>query len=177
MNTFLYIILGLVLLITILALIAPKNYDVNRKIIIEKSISEVFNYVLLIKNQDHWSPWSERDPSMKKKFTGTDGKVGFISAWESDHKQVGFGEQELTGFTTDKEVTSELRFLKPFKSISSAYFKLNEVGNGTEVTWGFHGNNKFPMSIMMLFMNMDKAVGKDFEQGLSKLKSVLENKL
>lgn len=31
------------------------------------------------------------------------------------------------------------------------------------------------MSIVMLFMNMDKAVGKDFEEGLASLKEILEN--
>ena len=46
--------------------------------------------------------------------------------------------------------------------------------NLTQVIWGFSGKNKFPISIMMLFMNMDKAVGKDFEYGLNKLKGILE---
>ena len=32
------------------------------------------------------------------------------------------------------------------------------------------------MRFMMLFMNMDKVVGKDFEQGLAKLKTILEKK-
>ncbi len=44
----------------------------------------------------------------------------------------------------------------------------------TKVTWGFKGENKFTMSLLMLFMNMDKAVGKDFEEGLQSLKSILE---
>jgi hypothetical protein len=44
----------------------------------------------------------------------------------------------------------------------------------TNVTWGFSGRNKFPFSIFMLFMNMDKAVGKDFEEGLKSLKQQLE---
>ena len=30
------------------------------------------------------------------------------------------------------------------------------------------------MSIMMLFMNMDKMIGKDFEEGLSSLKEKME---
>jgi len=30
------------------------------------------------------------------------------------------------------------------------------------------------MSIFMLFMNMDKTVGKDFEEGLDSLKQILE---
>lgn len=175
MDTFLYILLGVILLIIILGIIAPKSYDVSRNIKIKRSLSEVFNYVLLIKNQEHWSPWAERDPNMKRTYTGTDGKIGFISAWESNHNQVGSGEQELKGFKKNKEINSELRFLKPFKSTSDAYFKVKEVQNGTEVTWGFSGKNKFPISIMMLFMNMDKTVGKDFEQGLEELKIVMEN--
>ncbi len=31
------------------------------------------------------------------------------------------------------------------------------------------------MSIMMLFMSMDKMVGRDFEEGLTSLKEILEN--
>ena len=68
-----------------------------------------------------------------------------------------------------------MRFLKPFKSTSDAYLRVEEADEGTKVTWGFSGNNKFPVSIMMLFMDMDKQVGKDFEEGLNKLKEVLES--
>jgi len=42
-------------------------------------------------------------------------------------------------------------------------------------TWGFVGKSAFPMNVFMLFMNMDKAIGKDFEYGLKKLKRILEN--
>ncbi len=175
MNTFLYILFGLAVLILILGLIAPKSYEVSRGITINKALPEVFNYLKLIKNQDKWSPWAEKDPDMKKNYTGTDGEIGFVSAWDSDHKHVGAGEQEILGIEENKEIKTELRFLKPFKSTSDAYLRVVADGNETTVIWGFMGKNKFPMSIMMLFYNMDKAVGNDFEQGLIKLKSVLEN--
>ena len=48
-------------------------------------------------------------------------------------------------------------------------------GTKSKVTWGFSGKNKFPMRIMMLFMSMDKMVGKDFEQGLQNLKNNLNS--
>lgn len=174
MNTLLYILLALVLVLIVLALIAPKSYAVSRKISIDKSLSEVYNYLRFLKNHDDWSPWQERDPDMNKNFSGTDGEVGFISAWESEHKQVGSGEQEIVGLDENKEIRTHLRFLKPFKSESDAFIRLAAKGNGTEVVWGFSGKNKFPMSIFMLFMNMEKSVGPDFEQGLAKLKKVLE---
>ena len=112
---------------------------------------------------------------MQKKFTGTDGEVGAISYWNGN-KEVGEGEQEITKIIEGERVEGELRFLKPWKSKSDCYLTVDDSNNGkTIVTWGFSGTNKFPMSIMMLFMNMDKMVGKDFEEGLESLKSKLEN--
>ncbi|MDT0552328.1 SRPBCC family protein [Urechidicola vernalis] len=173
MNTVLYIIIGIVALIFVLSVIAPKSYDVSRSIVINKPLAEVYNYLRFLEKQHEWSPWAEKDPNMEKTYTGTDGEVGFISAWVGN-KDVGSGEQEITGLKENLEVSSQLRFLKPWKSTSDAYLRVSEIKEGTEVVWGFSGNNKFPISIMMLFMNMDKAVGGDFEFGLNKLKRTLE---
>ncbi len=175
MTTALYIIGGLILLIAILALLAPKTYDVSRSIEISKPKNEVFQYLRFLKNQDKWSPWNKKDPDMKKEFRGTDGEVGSVSYWLGN-KDVGEGEQEITKIVDGERVESELRFLKPWKSTSDAYMTTEETTNGgTKVTWGFSGKNKFPTSIFMLFMNMDKAVGGDFEEGLSSLKALVEN--
>jgi len=173
---FLYILAAIVVILLLLVAFAPKKYNLNRSITIQKARPEVFQYLKLMKNQDHWSPWKKRDPGMKQTFTGEDGNVGFISHWDSDHKQVGSGEQEILSLEENKRIESALRFLKPWKSESNGYFDLEDAdGGATKVTWGFHGTNKPPMNVMMLFYNMDKAVGKDFEQGLADLKKVLEN--
>ena len=176
MMTFLYIVLGIIILILVLALIAPKQYEVNRSIIVNRPISEVFNYLKYLKNQDDWSPWKKKDPHMKQTFSGTDGTVGFISKWEGD-KAVGIGEQEIKRMVENESIETELRFIKPWKSQSDAYLRIVDLeSQQTNVTWGFKGKNVFPFSIFMLFMNMDKAVGKDFDEGLSNLKEQLENK-
>ena len=94
MSIFLYIVIAIVLIVIVLAIIAPKSYDVNRSIVINKPLPEVFSYLKLLKNQDNWSPWAEKDPNMKKTFKGTDGEVGFVSSWIGN-KEVGEGEQEL----------------------------------------------------------------------------------
>lgn len=175
MTTVLYVLLALVIIIAILAIIAPKNYDVNRSITINQPVTKVFEYLKYLKNQDEWSPWGKKDPNMKKEFEGVDGEVGAISKWDGN-KEVGVGEQEITRIVDNEVIESRLRFFKPWKSESDAYLKVKAEGNGqTTVTWGFAGNNKFPISIMMLFMNMDKAVGKDFDEGLSSLKNNLES--
>lgn len=173
---FLYILGGLVVVIYLLALFAPKNYHVHRNITINKPKSQVFEYLKHIKNQDYWSPWKERDPNMHQEFEGEDGTVGFISKWDSEHKQVGSGEQEIVEILENDTINTKLRFFKPWKSESDAFIKVEDAQDGgTKVTWGFSGVNKPPMNIFMLFFNMDKAVGKDFEQGLAKLKSIQES--
>ena len=174
MYLLLYILGGLVALIIILSLIAPKTYDVFRTVEISRPKEEVFNYLKSLKNMDDWSPWAKKDPNMEKKFTGTDGKVGCISYWNGN-KDVGEGEQEIKKIIDGERIDSELRFLKPFKSTSDCYMKVDDIGDGnTKVTWGFSGNNKFPMTILSLFKSMDSMVGPDFEEGMASLKEILE---
>lgn len=173
--TFLYIVLAIISLIVILGLLAPKSYEVDRSIMVNKALPDVFQYIKFIKNQNDWSPWKKKDPNFTQEFEGTDGEVGFISKWEGN-KEVGSGEQEIKAIIHNERIETELRFLKPWKSQCDGYIKVEEISaNVTKVIWGFIGNNKFPFSIFMLFMNMDKAVGKDFEEGLDSLKQVLEN--
>ncbi|TMM53665.1 polyketide cyclase [Maribacter algarum] len=175
MYTLLYILAGIVILVLILSLIAPKTYDVFRSIEISKPKSEVFNYLRSLKNMDDWSPWAKKDPNMEKKFTGTDGEIGCVSYWNGN-KDVGEGEQEIKKIIDGERIDSELRFFKPFKSTSDCYMKVEDAGvSGTKVIWGFSGQNKFPMTIFSLFKSMDSMVGPDFEQGMASLKEVLEN--
>jgi hypothetical protein len=174
MNTLIIIIAGIAVLIIVMAIIAPKSYDVYRSIEISKPKEAVFEYLKFLRNQENWSPWEKKDPNMKKEFRGTDGTVGAMNSWKGN-KDVGEGEQEITRIVAGERIESNLRFFKPWKSSSDCYLVTDDTGNGsTRVTWGFSGKNKFPMSIMMLFMNMDKAVGKDFEEGLASLKRIME---
>ena len=53
---------------------------------------------------------------------------------------------------------------------------LKPAGTGTTMTWALDGDQNFMMKAMSLFMSMDDAVGKDFDQGLAKLKAITEKK-
>ncbi|WP_400073013.1 SRPBCC family protein [Zobellia russellii] len=174
MYTLLYVVVSVVVLIFVLSLIAPKTYNVFRTVEVAKSKPEVFQYLKSLKKMDEWSPWAKKDPNMEKRFTGTDGEVGCTTYWNGN-KEVGEGEQEIKNILDGERIESELRFLKPFKSTSDCYLQVDDASNGnTKVTWGFSGKHKFPMNFMMLFMSMEKAVGKDFEAGLASLKENLE---
>ena len=72
MNIFLLILLilaGLIALIFIIALVAPKDYNVTRDIVINRPRMEVFNYARMIKNQEQYSVWVMRDPNVQIVYT------------------------------------------------------------------------------------------------------------
>lgn len=174
MEIFLYVLAAIVILFVVLGLIAPNNYEVKRSIIVNCKLPETFTYLKSIKNQNNWSPWKKKDPNLTQTFEGTDGEIGFISKWKGN-KDVGEGEQEIIAINENESIDSELRFFKPWKSQSIGHLLVDEVDNEhTLVTWGFSGRNPFPFNIFMLFYNFEKAVGKDFEDGLESLKKVLE---
>ena len=172
----LYIILGIIATLLLAGLVISKDIKATREIMINKPVHEVFSYVKYLKNQDSYSKWGSMDPDMKKEYRGTDGSVGFVSIWEGN-KKVGSGEQEITGITENKSLSTELRFIKPFKSLAKGLMTTEPAGdNGTRVTWGFESKMNYPMNIMKLFMNMEKAIGNDFSIGLANLKNLLEKK-
>lgn len=167
-------IVGFIALVLIIALFVKKNYSVQREIVIDKPDTLVFNYIKHLKNQDNFSTWAKKDPEMKKEYKGTDGTVGFVSAWDGN-KEVGTGEQEIKSIKEGERIDYELRFIKPFEGVSQAYLTTEPVSaTQTKVKWGFDGKGKYPMNIIHLFMDMDKMVGGDLQTGLQNLKAILE---
>lgn len=174
LSILLYILLAIVLIVVILAVVAPKSYDVHRSVLIDKPKEMVFDHVQLIRNHKIWSPWNLKDPDMSLTYEGIDGQVGFISRWNGN-KEVGSGFQTITKIVPNERIENHINFLKPWKSESNGYYLFEEAAPGqTKVTWGFRGKNKFPATLFMLLYNMDKVVGKEFNEGLLNLKKHLE---
>jgi hypothetical protein len=132
----------------------------------------------MLGNQDKYSVWEGRDPKTKKSFRGTDGQVGAVYRWESQSDEVGVGEQEITRIEENKRIESALRFEAPFESNDLAYMAFEDAPNGaTKVIWGFNGKMPYPFNLMLPFMGMENMLGKDFEDGLSKMKTYTEANL
>lgn len=169
------IIIGIILIPFIAALFLKKKYSVSKSVTINKSTSEVFNYLKFVKNHDNFVTWTQIDPNMKKSYRGTDGQIGFVSRWESEHKKVGVGEQEITAITENERIDFEMRFYEPFKAQDKSYLKLNKVSeNETTVDWVFNGYMKYPMNLFLLFMSIEKEIGHEFQNSLNTLKQIME---
>lgn len=163
--------------IAILAYVAPTNFKVERETTINKPKAEVFAYAKMIKNQNEWGPWFKKEPTMKQEFRGTDGQPGFVVYWKGESSDTGEGEQEIKKITEGERIDTELRFKQPFESVAQAYLTTEAVGeNQTKVKWGFDSSMPRPMNVMLLMIDMDAAVGKDFGDGLASMKSILESR-
>ncbi len=160
-------ILSLIVLVLIIAAIAPKEMTAESEITIDRPKAEVFDYIKYVKNQDHFGKWQKMEPDLKKSYEGTDGTPGFKYSWEGD--ELGNGSQTITKIVEGERMESELYF--GFGEPAQAYFVTKDAGAGkTSVTWGIKGKSMYPLNIMNLFINMDK----DFQEGLQNLKTELE---
>jgi hypothetical protein len=169
------ILAALIVILLIIAAFSRKEYSVTSEITIQKPGQLVFDYLKLLKNQDNFSKWALMDPNMNKEFRGIDGTVGFVSAWESDKKNVGKGEQEITGIKEGEQIDYEVRFIKPFAGVAQVYLTVDSLSNEVAlVTWGFSSKMPYPMNLMLLFMNMEKRIADDLNTGLKNLKKLFE---
>lgn len=177
MTILLYIVLtivGIIALFLIIALFAKKGYVIERSVIINKPKPEVFNYIKLLRNQDHYSKWVMKDPNMKKDFRGTDGTEGFVYGWNSTDKNAGEGEMEIKKIVDGERVDAEIRFERPMKAVSKAVLATKVEGEQTRATWSFESEMKFPLNAMLVLMPLEKMLGKDMDESLALLKKNLE---
>lgn len=172
MKKLLIALISLVVVVLLVAAIAPKEFKIEKEVVINKPVDEVFAYLKIMKNGDQWNPWIKKDPNVIRDFKGTDGTVGFISSW-SGNKEVGVGEQEIKNIVKDERIDFELRFKEPMQGTNQGYFVTESLSkNQTKVKWGMTGSTPFPMNIICFFMH--GKVGKEFQQGLDDLKVILE---
>ena len=149
------------------------TYTVTRSATIAATPEEIFPHVANFRNWPAWSPWEELDPDMSKTYTGDDGTVGSGYSWTGNRK-AGAGSMKLTDLQPPLSMTSDLEFLKPFKSSNTMGFVLSPSGGTTKVTWTMDATHSLMTRIMGAFGLMDKMIGKDFDKGLAKLKSLVE---
>jgi len=169
------VLFGLVAMVLITALFIDGKYAVEREVSIQKPKTEVYNYVKYLKNQDNYSVWAKADPAMKKDFTGEDATVGCVASWDSENPDVGKGEQKIIKITEGERIDYELHFIEPFESTDYAYLTTTAINDSvTSVKWGFKGEMKYPMNLMMLTMDMEKMLAPDLQNGLNNLKTLLE---
>ncbi len=169
------ILVLLILVILVLAYFAPNKWTIDSSIVIKKPIAAVFDYIKFLKNAEQYNKWVMSDPNMQREFRGNDGNIGFVYCWHSTKGNAGKGEQEITLILENQQVDCEIRFEKPFQSVSTTSMKLSSISpNETQVNWSFNGSNNYMMKVMHVVFNLKKKLQKDMFESLTLLKTKLE---
>jgi Transcriptional regulator, effector-binding domain/component len=173
------ILFSLILLAAIglvaIGLLGSKNFHIERSIVINASPSAIYPHMANFSKRSAWSPWEKKDPNIKKSMDGSDGQIGTTSKWDSDHPEVGSGQETFTAMKVNERVDSHLEFFKPFESEADAFVFMDEAEKGTKVTWGFKGDVGFVERIVFFFNPLDAAMQKEFDSGLASLKEIVES--
>jgi uncharacterized protein YndB with AHSA1/START domain len=165
-----------VLVVLLLASTKPDTFSVQRSVVVKAPAERIFPLISNFHQWANWSPWEDRDPTMKRTFSGSESGNGAVYAWDGN-KNVGSGRMEILDASSPSNIVIKLDFFKPFEGHNTAEFSLrpqSEAGPSTNVDWVMRGPAPFTHRLMQVFMNFDKMIGKDFEAGLAKLKSLAE---
>ena len=171
------IAIAIVVLIAAVLLFAatrPNTFRVQRSAAIKAPPEKIYGIISDFKRWGSWSPYEKFDPAMKRTYGDVTSGKGAVYAWEGN-SQVGSGRMEITAVSPPSGITIALDFYKPFTAHNTAEYTLQALPDSTTfVTWAMHGPQPYLAKVMCLFVNMDKMVGGQFEEGLANLKAVSE---
>ncbi len=167
---------AIMLIVGILAVIVamqPAEFLIERSTTIAAPAPVVFAQVNDFHKWDAWSPWAKLDPDVKNSYEGAPAGQGAMLAWAGNSK-VGEGRMTITESRPNELIRIKLEFVRPFAATDTAQFAFKPDGDRTAITWSMFGHNNFVSRAVFLFVDMDKALGGEFEKGLASMKSVAE---
>ena len=167
------ILIALPLVIAVLGTIVAlqsSEFRVVRSAILSAPAQALFALVNDFHRWEAWSPWEKLDPALERSYDGAPAGVGAVYSWVGNN-QVGEGRMTILESHPNDLIRIKLEFLKPFAAIHTAEFTFKPEGDRTRVTWNMFGEKNFLSKAIGLFMNMDKMIGDNFEQGLAQLES------
>ncbi len=172
-STILIVIAVIIVAVVGFAAMQPNDFRVSRSATMSATPAKVFAQVNDFHNWEGWSPWAKLDPNSKSVFEGTASGVGAVCRW-AGNKKVGEGNMTITESRPAELILLRLEFIKPFAGVNTTEFTFKPTGNGTVITWTMTGTNNLIGKVFCIFMNMDKTVGGQFEQGLENMKATVE---
>jgi hypothetical protein len=160
-------------IVLILAATKPDTLRVQRATSIKAPADKIFALINDFHQWVTWSPYENKDPAMKRAYSGAESGKGAVYAWDGNNN-VGSGRMEILETAVPAKIVIKLDFFKPFEGHNTAEFTMLPQGDVTNLTWTMTGPAVFMSKVMQVFMNLDNMIGRDFEVGLANLKKITE---
>ena len=169
------IILGVIAMIIVGIILTLKGEGhLERSITINAPVEKVFKVVNSFSHNKDWSPWFQIDPDMTTVYSGPEKGVGAKYAWESEHQDVGTGEQEIIEVKENELVNTTMAFGGMTGTYYASFILKKIDENRTEVTWTYDGTAEATMEKFFIDYLVEPMLGPMYEQGMTDLKSFIE---
>jgi hypothetical protein len=168
--------LGVVLVVGVVLAVAasrPNDFRVQRSASIKAPPEKIFPHINDLHAFNSWNPFNKKDPNIKGSYSGAASGPGSAYAFEGN-KDVGRGRIEITDSRPASEVRMNLHILAPMEGRNVVEFTLHPKGDSTSVSWAIQGPMPYLSKVFSLFCDMDAMIGKEFENGLADLKTIVE---
>lgn len=163
-------LVSLTLLLLLIGYFLPNEYDFSRVHSIASTCDAAFDYVNDLENLSEFSPWMQRDPTIRFDYTSPSTGEGARVRWTS--QESANGAFTITESEAPKRIIGELDFFELGKS--EGYLLLDEDGPGCQLRLGFRGSFEAPRPIARWFSTLlPFFVGHELERALEELESIL----
>ncbi len=153
----------------------PDTFRLERSRKMAAPPEAVFAQVNDFRNWQAWSPWAKLDPNAKNTYSGAEAGEGAKFAWEGND-EVGSGQMEIVESKPSERVKLKLEFIKPMANTCDTNFTFKPEDGGTLMTWSMEGPNSFLGKALHLVIDMDAMVGAQFDEGLTSIQQIVEQK-
>jgi hypothetical protein len=169
------LIIGVALIggVLIYAATRPSTFHIQRSQTMRATPDRIFVLINDLHNWSRWQSTDREDSSIKRNFSGSQSGVGAICDWEGRGSS-GKGRMAIVQSDSPSKLVVQADWVAPFQARNMNEFILEPNGTSTTVTWSMTGPNLFVMRLMGVFTNMDRMMGKHFEDGLNNLKTIAE---
>lgn len=154
----------------------PDTMQIERSVEIQAPAASIHPLINDMQRFNSWNPYNRKDPTMKGSYRGPQAGPGAAYDFDGD-KNVGKGSITIIEPSAPNRVTMTLDMTAPMACHNIIDFTLAPQGaTSTDVTWTMRGPCPFLGKLMGVIFNMDKMVGRDFENGLASLKTLAERR-
>lgn len=170
-----YLLFALLMLVVIVLFIAsrrPDTFRTARTREIAASPEELYGLINNLRQMNTWNPYALRQTGGTVSYSGPDSGKG--ARFDFGGSKSGTGHIEIVDTQPHSRVTLRLAMVKPFKVDNTVEFTIVPKGSTADVTWAMHGQQPLLGKVMTLFIDCDKMMSRDFDEGLANLKAIAE---
>jgi uncharacterized protein YndB with AHSA1/START domain len=169
-----YLLIALIAVVGTIVFIAsrrPDTFRAARSLKIAAPPTRLHGLIDNPRQMNTWNPYALRETGGTATYSGPDAGPG--ATFHFAGPKSGAGSISVVDSTPSK-IVMRLKMTKPIAGDNRIEFTLKPEGDVTEVTWAMTGKPSLPAKVFSMFIDCERMMARDFDQGLANLKAIAE---